>query len=208
MIHMLELTPQVQKRFATQLKKIYVGHAQMKRLRPTLYQLNYTENGHVQMTNSHIGIRLNSVHNQKPNDPNFPNMDNIFIVPDHTQTFTFKVSDLKPLEDHLNILYRNKVEHVKITIDSEGFKIVEEPNINSKPHETFLKSEIKLQTTLNEPHTFYLKARYLHDALMFFRQLKLPELTFHLGETPLRPINLTYKNLHYVITPVRVNKRF
>ena len=203
---MLELTPQVQKRFATQLKKIYVGHAQMKRSRPELYQLNYTSTGHVQMTNSHVGIRLSNVHHQEPNDSNYPKMDNIFIVPDHTQAFTFKLPDLKPLEDHLNILYRNKVENVKITIDSDGFKIVEEPNVNNKPHETFLKSEIKLQTALKEPHIFYLKARYLHDALMFFRQLKLPELTFHLGETPLRPINLTYKNLHYIITPVRVNK--
>ena len=205
---MLELTPQVQKRFATQLKKIYVGHAQMKRSRPVLYQLNYTENGHLQITNSHVGIRLSNVHHQEPNDTNYPQMDNIFVVPDNTQAFTFKVSDLKPLEDHLNILYRNKVENVKITIDEDGFKIVEEPNPNNKPHETFLQSEIKLQTTCKEPHTFYLKARYLHDALMFYRQLKLPELTLHLGETPLRPINLTYKNLHYIITPVRRRRPF
>lgn len=200
---MIELNDKTLKRFQIQLKKIYVGKADMKRARPVLNQINYTDNGHVQITNSHVAVRLSNVHNKSTNDKLYPNMDGIFKLPYDLQEIDFKIQDMKPLEDHLNVLYRNGIKQVRITFNSEGITIVEQPDRNRYPHETFLQSQIKQQLDLSNEYEIIVNTRYLHDALMFFRLIKAPKITIHLSENPLRPINLTYENLHYIIVPIR-----
>ena len=200
---MIELNDKTLKRFQIQLKKIYVGKADMKRTRPVLNQINYTDSGHVQITNSHVAVRLSNVHNKSTNDKLYPNMDGIFKLPYDLHPIDFKIQDMKSLEDHLNVLYRNGIEQVRITLNSEGITIVEQPDRNRYPHETFLQSQIKQQLDLSNEYEIIVNTRYLHDALMFFRLIKVPKITIHLSENPLRPIHLTYENLHYIIVPIR-----
>lgn len=200
---MFELTDKVKKRFDIQLKKIYVGKSAMKNARPELNQVHYTKNGHVEITNSHVAVRISNVHDLPDSDEKYPDMDKIFRIPDENRSVELKVKDFKELEDHLNVLYRNNVEEVQVTIDKYGIQIVEHPKSN-EPNETFVESGIISALDTKEEFIFGMNSRYLHNALNFFRLIGANDITLHLADNHLRPLNITSGNLHYIVMPVRL----
>lgn len=195
---MIELTDKVRKRFEIQLKKIYVGKSKLKKTRPTLNQIHYSEDGHVQMTNSHVGVRLSNVHDQPDSDEKFPNMNHLFELPDESTELTFNKETIKELESLSNVLFRHKLNVIKVKLSKDGILMTSKP-INSM---NFVECGLKMELDLKEDIELNLNPRYLHDALNMFRMLDVPYVNLHIV-TSLRPIHLVYENLTYLITPIR-----
>lgn len=198
---MIELTDKIRKRFEIQLKKIYVGNAELKKRRPELDQIHYSKDGHVEITNSHVGVRLSDVHDKGDSDEKYPDMNKLFQISDDAETVRINKEEAKLLEDHLNVLYRNKVEALRVSINNEGICI----EANEK-HDVYHKSGIQKNLNVSEEITFGIDSRYLHDALQMFRLMKLEEITIHVVPNKRIPISLTSKNLQYLISPVTLTR--
>lgn len=198
---MIELTDKILKRFEIQLKKIYVGNAGLKKRRPELDQIHYSKDGHVEITNSHVGVRLSDVHDKGDSDENYPDMNKLFQISDDAETVRINKEEAKLLEHHLNVLYRNKIEALRVSINNEGIYI----EANEK-NDVYHKSGIQKNLNVSEEITFGIDSRYLHDALQMFRLMKLEEITIHVVPNKRIPISLTSKNLQYLILPVILNK--
>lgn len=195
---MIELTEKVRKRFEIQLKNLYVGQPGIKRDRPKLNQIHYSGDGHVEITNTMSAVRLSDVHEKQDSDDGYPNMDGIFKVPNNVDEFEFKMKELKEFEDHLNVIYRNKVEAVKVKINSDGILISEQ---HPGKESVFVESGIKIKWDMEEELEFAIHPRYLHDALNMFRLIGVKELSIFY-DTARRPIHLVSDNLHYLIMPL------
>lgn len=198
---MIELTDKIRKRFEIQLKKIFVGNSSLKNSRPVLNQLHYTKDGHLEITNSHIGVRLTDVHDREDSDEDFPNMDDLFKVSNDAETIPLTGKQAKLLEDHLNVLYKNKVETLRVRINKEGIFI----ESNDK-HKVFHESGILQNFGVKEEIIFGINSRYLHDALMMFRLMKLEDIKLHVVPEKRVPISITSENLHYILSPVMLTR--
>ena len=207
----LELNDKVLDRFEKQLKKIWVGMNSQRKARPVLSELNYHDNGSIEITNSHVAIRLKDVHNLtdvKNENGNYPTgLSKIFdgLNNDCISFFTINKKDMRELEKQLNVMYRflkSANNTIAIEFDQSGVTIVPVED------ETLIRVKVDMDLNINneEKITRYLNARYLHDALMMFRQLGLSEVEFKISENVFRPILLTSQNLEYIITPIRYNK--
>ena len=198
---MIELTDKVKKRFDIQLKKIYVGHAQMKKVRPVLNQVHYTADGHVQITNSHVGVRLAKVHDEPDSDGAFPEMHPLFRIPDEGISVELNEVVLKELENQANVLFKNKIGHIKLQMSKETILMTSKPLNDSN----FIESGLKVNLDLEKEIDIGLNPRYLHDALNMFRMMDATPVTlYYVNE--LRPIHLVHENLHYLITPIRTSR--
>lgn len=195
---MIELTDKVKKRFDMQLKKLWVGQSQMKNARPVLNQVHYTGNGHVEITNSHVGVRLSDVHNKPDSDEKFPMMDNIFRLPDKVAALEFDMETLRQLENQANVLFKYKLDVIKLTMNKEGITLTSKP-LNDM---NFVECGLKMEFPMNDEVSIGLNPRYLHDALNMFRMIGAEKATLYY-ESAVRPIHLVYENLHYLIVPIR-----
>lgn len=197
---MIELTDKIRKRFEIQLKKIYVGNAELKKRRPKLDQIHYSKDGHVEITNSHVGVRLSDVHDKGDSDEEFPMMDNIFRLPDEVTSIEFDMETLRQLENQTNVLFRYKLDVVKMTMTKEGITLTSKP-LNDM---NFVECGLKMELPIDNEVSIGLNPRYLHDALNMFRMIGVENATLYY-ESELRPIHLVYENLHYLITPIRTS---
>lgn len=199
---MIEFTDKIRKRFEIQLKKIFVGQTDLKRARPVLNQIHYSKDGHVEITNGTVAVRLSNVHHLEDSDEKYPGMVDIFKLEENAQSFKLDKELLKEFEDHLNVLYRNKVSVVRMVINKKG--IYMEPN-NLTEEKVYHESGIKIDLDIKEEMKFGINPRYLHDALMMIRMMKIDEVTIH-KSTELRPFRITAKNLQYLIMPIRTTR--
>ena len=193
-------TPALEKRFDLQLKKLYVSHSDMKKKRPELNNVNITENGSIQLTNSYVGVQLENTDATPTHLERYPDMSNLFEV-DRSRvddSVPLQWDDLKILENHLNVIYKQKVDNVKLTLSSEGIKIE-----NSNLNHVFIKSEIATELLTDRDHTFNMNPRYLHDALMFFRQIYKDSYYIRVWTYQKGIIRFTYDNMTYLIATKR-----
>lgn len=198
---MIELTDSIRKRFDIQLKKIYVGHARMKKEHPVLNQVHYTADGHVQITNAHVGVRLAKVHDEPDSDGAFPEMHPLFRIPDEGISVELNEVVLKELENQANVLFKYKLDVIKLTMNKEGITLTSKP-LNDM---NFVECGLKMELPMNDEVSIGLNPRYLHDALNMFRMIGAEKATLYY-DSELRPIHLVYENLHYLITPIRTGR--
>ena len=192
-------TPALEKRFHLQLKKLYVGHSDMKKKRPELNNVNITENGSIQMTNSFVGVQLENTDATPTHLERFPDMTNLFEV-DRSRSddsVAIQWDDLKILENHLNVIYKQKIDTVKITISSKGITI--ENATRDYMDRVFLKSEITTDLLTDREHTLRLNPRYLHDALMFFRQVYKDNYYIRVWTYQKQIVRLTFQDMTYIM---------
>ena len=197
-------TPALEKRFNQQLKKVYVGQSQMKKSRPVLYNVNVTNNGTVQLTNSFVGVQLENTDAQPTHLEGYPDMTRLFEV-DHSRvddSVPIQYDDLKILENHLNVIYKQKIDNVKITLSNEGIAI---ENAKQGPDQVFIKSEIATELLTERYHTFNINPRYLHDALMFYRQVYRDSYYIRVWTDRNGIVRLTFQDMTYIIATIRRN---
>ena len=194
-------TPALEKRFNTQLKKIYVEHSQVKKDRPILNNINVTEDGRVQITNSFVGVQLENTDARPTHLEQYPDMTRLFDNNRGSYDESFQVfyDDLKILENHLNVIYKQKVEVVDITFSNNGIVIE-----NGKPSydDVFLKSEIATELNV-DTYTIRVKPKYLHDALMFYRQVFKTGYFIRVWTYDKYLVRLSYCDVTYIMTTNR-----
>ena len=198
-----QFTPTVEKRFNQQLNKMYVGQSALKKQRPILYNVNITENGSIQITNGIVAAQLENTNAQASNLEGYPkNLTNLFEVdPSHIDDSVMLYwNDLKILENQLNVIYNQKIDNVKVTINSEGVTI-EKGNIEVT--DTFIKSYVTTELFTDKEHSFKINPRYLHDALMFFRQLYKKGYYVRVWTNQSNLIKFTYQDMTYIIALIR-----
>ena len=196
----IPFTPALEKRFQMQLKKTYVGHSDMKKRRPELYNINVTENGSIQMTNSFVAVQLENTDAQPTHLERYPDMTNIFNLDrlNMDNSVMLYWEDLKILENQLNVIYKQKVVSVKIAIHDEGVTIE-----NTHYNQDFIKSQITTEVMTDRDHTIKLNPRFLHDALMFFRQIYKDAYGVRLWFHNSNMLYMTKGDMTYVIVGIR-----
>lgn len=198
----IPFTTTLQKRFNAQLKKIYVGQSDMKKRRPILNNINVTDNGNVQITNGYVGVQLANTSATPSELEGYPGMTRLFEVDynqvDHATMIFWE--DLKLLEDHLNVIYKHKVDTVKITLSNKGITIENKDRHNM---DTFLKSEIVTDILIENDRSFNINPRFLHDCLMFFRQIYKKGYHIVVWTYQDNLIRFTYQDLTYIIATKR-----
>ena len=198
----IPFTTTLQKRFNAQLKKIYVGQSDMKKRRPILNNVNVTDNGNVQITNGYVGVQLANTSATPSELEGYPGMTRLFEVDynqvDHATMIFWE--DLKLLEDHLNVIYKHKVDTVKITLSNKGITIENKDRHNM---DTFLKSEIVTDILIENDRSFNINPRFLHDCLMFFRQIYKKGYHIVVWTYQDNLIRFTYQDLTYIIATKR-----
>ena len=198
-----QFTPAVEKRFNQQLNKMYVGQTRLKKSRPILYNVNITDNGSIQITNGHVAVQLENTDAQPNNLEGYPkNLTNLFEV-DHSnadQSGPIFWDDLKILENQLNTIYKQKIDNVKVTINNEGITI-EKGKI--EVNDVFIKSNITTELFTDKEQSFNIDPRYMHDALMFFRQLYKKGYYVRIWTDQSNLIKFTYQDMTYIIAPIR-----
>ena len=198
----IPFTTSLAKRFETQLKKIYVGQSAMKKRRSILNNVNITDNGSVQITNSYVAAQLENTDAAASQLDQYPDMTKLFEVDRSRIDESVQIywEDLKLLEDHLNVIYKQKIDNVKITLSNTGITIENAMRNNDAP---FLKSEIRSTLLTDKDHSFNINPRYLHDCLMFFRQIYKRGYYIRVWTYKNNLIKFTYQELTYVIAPIR-----
>ena len=202
-VTLIPFNPSLQKRFESQLKKIYIGRSQRKKLQPILNNINITENGSIQITNGIVAAQLANTNAEASNLKGYPtNLTNIFEVDQSCidQSVMIYWDDLKILEDQLNVLYKQKIDNVKLTINNEGITIkkgIIEAN------DFFIKYNINTSLATDQQHIFKINPRCLHDALMFFRQIYKKGYHVRLWTYQSNLIKFTYEDMTYIIAPIR-----
>lgn len=193
---MIELTDKVIKRFETQLKKIFVGNTTIREDKPEFNQVHYSKYGHLEITNSHVAVRLSNVHDKYDSDEKYPDLNKQFEIPDRAVQVEFSKEDIKLLEDQLEVLYKNKVEALSVTLNQEGIFVK-----SNKQEDVFHESGIYKTLDVQEEFTFGINSRYFHDALMMFRLMKLEDINLYVEPNKRSLIHIVSKNLHYIIMP-------
>ena len=201
-VSLIPFTTTLEKRFNAQLKKIYVGQSVMKKRRPILNNINVTDNGNVQITNGYVGVQLANTSATPSELEGYPGMTRLFEVDynqvDHATMIFWE--DLKLLEDHLNVIYKHKVDTVKITLSNKGITIENKDRHNM---DTFLKSEIVTDILIENDRSFNINPRFLHDCLMFFRQIYKKGYHIVVWTYQDNLIRFTYQDLTYIIATKR-----
>ena len=202
-VSLIPFTTALEKRFNAQLKKIYVGQSFRKKERPILNNINITDNGAVQITNGIVAVQLANTNAEANNLEGYPkNLTNLFEVDQSyiDQSVPIYWDDLKILEDQLNVIYKQKIDDVKITISNVGITI-EKGKIEA--NDVFIKSNINTSLATDQQHIFKIDPRFLHDCLMFFRQIYKKGYHVRLWTYQSNLIKFTFEDMTYIIAPIR-----
>lgn len=199
----MELNEKTLKKLQAELKKWFVANnRKLKVNRPILNTIHFAASGDVEMTNSHVAIRMKKVHSEPEHTiPDFggyyPDMKRIF---DSCENGSFQI-DLEPapMVGMLSPFKMEKVEVVKLTFQDDG--IVFEPyNYNG---DIIQRAKFTTPLEVSEPFNIGVNVKYMHDAMMFFKTQKIASVKM-IASSPVRPMMFEFENLQYLVTPVRI----
>lgn len=200
---MITMTDKVENRFRVDVKKL-------KSKRDILTNVHYTKDGHIEMTNGFIAIRLKDVHDQeeslkhgKNTDEEYPNLDHIFSDDFQSTNSFITTLHTKQMEDFIETFKSNKPDKITVNFLKSNNSI-----ILTMLKENHLQNEA--QCTLhnqfeNEKNTqIHFTYHYLLIVFKFIRMLGVEKVECYQKHEN-APVNLVYKNLHVIIMPVRKN---
>lgn len=196
----MELNEKTLKKLNSELKKLFTGNKKLKENRPILNSLHYTEDGHVEFTNSHVAVRIKNVHEEPehtvPEDlGEYPNLGRLF---DGAETGAIRFQlDTKLMSDMLSPFKIAKCEYVKLTITGEGITFIPD---NS---ESIVEAHLQIPVDIDEPFQIAFNVKYLYNAMMFFKTQKMFTVDV-IASSQVRPLLLVHDNVQYLLTPVRV----
>lgn len=198
---MIELTKQVESRFRIDSKK-FNKEVNIED-RPILSNVHYSEEGHIEYTNSHVGIRLLDVyegeeqfkHGLPIEDGIYPDLGKVFKNYEDLEHIKLPT---KKIEDILQPFVNQKFTQTRLTIKKNELEF--EFRTGSQKEYAGL---INLNLDINEEFKIAFHPNYLYDTFRFFRLLKIKEVEFYYG-SPIRPVFLVHENLEAVISPQRM----
>lgn len=197
---MIKYSDKIENRFRIDVKKL-------KSKRSILTNVHFTNDGHIEMTNGIIAIRLFNVHDQdeqlkygENSDEQYPNLDQIFNktygVRDHIGTLK-----TKKLEDFVESFKSIKPDKIKVDF-------FENEVILSliQPEEIYdgTIGKIKHNGQINNNTTIYFTYSYLLLVLKFMRMIGADEIEINQSGTITNPVSFSYHNLQVILMPVRI----
>ena len=196
----MELNEKTLRKLNSELKKMFTGNKKLKENRPILNSLHYTEDGHVEFTNSHVAVRIKNVHEEPehtvPEDlGSYPNLGRLF---DGAETGVIRFQlDTKLMSDMLSPFKTAKCEYVKLTINDDGITFTPD---NS---ESIVEAHLQIPVDIEDELRIALNVQYLYNAMMFFKTQKMFTVDV-IASSQVRPLLLVHDNVQYLLTPVRV----
>jgi len=192
---MIELNDRTLKIFEQELKKI-------NRLATTkqsnLENLHYNTHGHLEMTNSHVAVRLMDVHEEDEYDvDDYPDLNHVF-----EETNEYNDKEIKVPTDVLKQASRtfksDKQNIMEVRIGEDTISLVSVaghlPQIGKIDIE-------KNKTVMEEPVSFGVSPEYLYNMMMFFGKFGVDEVTLKYNDIE-RPLLFKHENLEYIINPI------
>lgn len=195
---MIELSKKVENRFRIDLKKLN-RHTD----RDVLKVVHYSKDGHIEMTNSHVGVRLKNVHDgeekfehgDKPES--YPNMDHLFDQSENKQVI--ENIPVKEFEDIFKDFKKLKPEVIHLNFSPYG--IFTEVVTSGTPNED-TKSELKINLDIKKSYQVTLKYDYLLIIVQFIRLIGLETFDLYYPDT-IRPLSFVNENLELIVAPIR-----
>lgn len=181
----------VENRFRIDLKKLnrYTDREDLK-------VVHYTSDGHIEMTNSLVGIRMKDVYEgqerfEHGNTPeSYPNMNCLF-----DQFKNKKVIEnipIKEFEDIIQLIKKEKAEVIHLNFAPNGIFV--EVNDN--------KSGLHINLDIEKSYQVTLKYDYLLIIIQFMRLLGMKKFDLYYPDT-LKPLSFIHENLEIILAPVR-----
>ena len=199
---MIIMTDKVENRFRVDVKKL-------KSKRDILTNVHYTKDGHIEMTNGFIAIRLTDVHDQveslkhgKPSDEEYPNLDHIFSNDYESINNYITTLNTKQMEDFIETFKSNKPDKITVNFlqpDSIILTMLKENDLQNEAQCT-LHNQFENEKNTQIHFTYH----YLLLVFKFIRMLGVGKVECY-QKNENAPFNLVYKNLHVIIMPVRKN---
>lgn len=181
----------VENRFRIDLKKLnrYTDREDLK-------VVHYTSDGHIEMTNSHVGIRMKDVYEgqerfEHGNTPeSYPDMNHLF-----DQYENKKVIENIPIKEFEEIFEPFKSEKPEVI------------HLNFAPNGIFIevndnKSGLLINLNTKKSHQVTLRYDYLLIIIQFMRLLGMQKFDLYYPDT-LRPLSFINENLEIILAPVR-----
>ena len=197
---MIEYSDKVENRFRIDAKKL-------KSDRSILTNVHFTNNGHIEMTNGFIAIRLSNVHDQgeqlkygKTSDEQYPNLDHIFnkSYGVHDYIGTLKT---KKLEDFVESFKAIKPDKIKVDFFEKSVIL---SLIQTEDLYDGTMGSIKHNGIINNNKTIYFTYSYLLLVLKFMRMIGADEIEINQTGKNTSPVSFSYNNLQVILMPVRI----
>lgn len=192
----MQLTDKVLKKFESELKKF-------KSTRDSLKTIHYTEEGHIEFTNSHVAVRLKDCHSEgektvPETDTSYPNMGRIFDGMSVENIIKLNVLQIRNM---IAPFKAEKFKYVKMTFNNDSINF-EAPKVEGQSL-TNAKLICELDIPHNEPFTVSVNPKYLYNCLQLFNVLKIKEVNLNYSSS-VRPLLFEHENLQYLVTPMRI----
>lgn len=192
----MQLTDKVLKKFEAELKKL-------KPNRDSLKTLHYTEEGHLEFTNSHVAVRLKDCHSDgektvPETDTTYPNLGRIFDTQSVGNSIKINVLEVRNM---IAPFKTEKFDYVKMTFNNDSVDF-EAPKVEGQSL-TNAKLICQLDVPHNEPFIVSVNPKYLYNCLQLFNVLKIKEINLNYSSA-VRPLLFEHENLQYLVTPMRI----
>lgn len=195
---LIELDDKTLKKLEQELKKMTKLNEDNER--PAIQELHYTEDGHVEMTNAHVAVRLLDVHDDGDSNEDYPDLDFVFRDLDEQKSVEVPVDVLKQVAGMFKSL---KQEGAMITFSDEyiAFDVIS--------NDPIYVSEVMIKVNLDIKEEFLIgfNPEYIYNAMMFLGKLGIEKATMKYHD-PLRPVKFVHENVEYVVTPIRLSDQY
>lgn len=202
---MLKLTKTLENRMRIQKNKLFSGDKKkIKENRPELDLVHQHLHGHLEITNQEVAIRISDVLDSSTyiKSKDYPELNHIFELP--KENYTKIKIPTKEIEDSLSIdKIQNEMDFLKVSVSNNKMKITPQtvnPTVILDDIVINLDKETKKETS------FIISPKYLHDAMNFFRMLKIKNVKL-IVEDKNKPIRILHENAQYVIAQIRLNNQ-
>lgn len=188
------------KRFDIQKRKIFTGQSSIKKNKPQLFNVHVKDNK-IELTNGIVAIRYKTDETLEDTlIEDYPELDELFNQPinSYNDSITLEKEKMKMIEDQLNVLYRNEEEVIDIEFDN--YELIIKSTIEES---LFKKSVIPIKKYRKKRFKTRINSRYVHDALMFLRQMNKEKVELMLPSTSYQPILFHTEDLDYLIMTIR-----
>lgn len=189
----------LENRFRIDLKKInrYTNREDLK-------VVHYTDDGHIEMTNSHIAIRAKNVYESKEQfkhgkqPENYPDMNNLFDQ--YMNHSVIENIPVKEFEDTIQPFKSLKPEVIHLNFAPNG--IFTEIKTKEFPEQDGAKSGLNINLDVNKSFQVTVKYDYLFIILQFIRLLGLEKFDLYYS-TAVEMLYLVNDNLEILFMPMR-----
>ena len=206
----MELTEKVLKKLQMEQRKWFIGkNKKLKQNRPILNTIHFSKEGNVELTNSHVAIRLTNVHEETEHTipdtdgASYPDLGRIF---EGCQHGNIKLEfNPKELSNMLSPFKVAKAEVIRITFRKNGITI--EPAYHSSDpvddEQVMIDATLTIDLDIEEDFKIGVNTKYMLDAMNFFKTQKITTVKM-IASSSVRPMLFEYENLQYLVTPVRI----